>query len=144
MLSQIYIFLIDYTNVTLSVLLHLKEFSISALVTTTATESEWALPEIIRLVNTAPAVQDVFLQFHCHVSDSITSLGRLNWSLLDDLQSNYTGKRPRIDLCVTGEGTLGPTFSSESILDALAESEALMNLVKQGQVILRSERTWGY
>ena len=147
LLSRIYIYFIGDNNefpFTLSVLMRLKRLSISTLITTNATESSWALPEIIRLVNTAPAIHDVVIQSHCHVSDSITSLGQLNWSLLDDLRSNCTGERPRIDLCVTGEGTLGPEFCSESILDALAENQALMDLVKRGQVLLKSERTWGY
>jgi hypothetical protein len=61
-------------------------------------------------------------------------LARLNWSLLDHLQSNLTGKRPRIDLCVTVVKAERP----ESILDALAANEALMDLVKRGLVILRS------
>jgi len=98
------------------------------------TENDWVLPEIIRVVNTAPAIPDVVLRFDCHVSNSFTSLARLDWSLIDRLKSNLTGKRPCINLSVT-EGGRTP----EGILDALAENEALMDFVKGGLVILRSE-----
>jgi len=120
---------------TLSALMHLKRLSISTLVFSNATKQKWALPDIIRLVNTAPFIPDVILQFHC-VSDSVISLARLDWSLLDHLKSDFTGKRPRIDLCVTGKDLLGAPFCPESILDALAKNEALMDLMKRGQVIL--------
>jgi len=119
------------------------------------TENDWVLPEIIRVVNTAPAIADVVLRFDCHVSNSITSLdwslldrlstgtrphisnsitslAGLDWSLLDRL---LTGKRPHINLCVTGKGR-----TPEDILDALAANEALMDLVKGGLVILRLEQ----
>ena len=104
-----------------------------------------ALPEIIRLINTAPSIEHVHvvLDFHCRDSGCVTSLGRLDWSLLDHLQSNSTGARPRIDLCITvDEGTVG---SPEIFLDALAGSKVLMDLVKRGLVkrglvILESER----
>ena len=36
------------------------------------------------------------------------SLRRLDWSLLDRLQSNSTGTRPRVDLHITGEIRIGP------------------------------------
>jgi hypothetical protein len=109
------------------------------MIDSSTTSIDCALPEIIRLINTAPAVQPVVLSFHCHVSGCITSLGRLDWSLLD-LQPDSAGTRPRIDLCITGEGIVGPTFSPESILDALARNETLMDMVKRGLVTLKSER----
>jgi len=70
---------------------------------------------------------------------SVTSLGQFNWSLLDHLHSNSTGKRPSIDLCVTAERILGYTFRPEDILDALGANEALMDLVKRGLVTLSCE-----
>jgi len=63
-----------------------------------------------------------------------------DWSPLGHLQSNLTGKRPRINLCVTEERR-----TPEGILDALASNKTILNLVKGGLVILRSEGTsvWG-
>ena len=98
-----------------------------------------ALPEIIRFINTAPAIQHIALSFHCIVSSCITSLGQLDWSLLDRLWSNSGGTRPRIEIYIAGEGLVGGSFSPEEILDALAGNEALMDLVKRGLVILKSE-----
>jgi len=95
-------------------------------------KNDGALPEIIRVVNTAPAIPDVVLRFECHVSNSITFLAQLDWFLLVRL---LTGKRPHINICVTDKGR-----TPEDILDALAVNEALMDLVKGGLVILRSER----
>jgi len=116
----------------LPILIRLERLSITTLVT----ESVWPLPEIIRAVNTSPVLQNVVLRLHC-VSNSITNLARLDWSLLGHLKSNSTGKRPRIDLCVTGRHSLlGTRFCPEGILDALAKNEALMDLVKQGLVVL--------
>jgi len=89
-------------------------------------------------VNTAPVIPDLVLQLHC-VSDSVTFLARLDWSLLDHLKSDSTGKRPRIDLCVTGKDPLRAPFCPESILDALAKNEALMDMTKRGQVILTAK-----
>jgi len=116
----------------LSILMCLERLSITTLVT----ESEWAFPEIIRAVNTSPVLQNVVLRLRC-VPDSITHIAQLNWSLLDHLKINSTGKCPRIDLCVTGRHSLlGTRFCPEGILDALAKNEALMDLVKQGLVVL--------
>jgi hypothetical protein len=97
------------------------------------------LPDIIRLINTAPAVEHVVLSFHC-LTSSCTPLGQLDWSIFDRLQSNSTGARPHIELCITGEGLVGPTFSSESILEALAGSDVLMDMVKVGLLTLKPER----
>jgi len=138
--SQIYIKLIGYTKelpFSLSALLRLKRLSVSARIN----KEKWALPEIIRVINTASTVQDVALRFRFHVS-SVTFLGQLNWSLLDHLHSNSTGKRPCIDLCVTAKRFLDCPFRPEDILDALGESEALMDLVKRGLVTLGLERRY--
>ena len=62
----------------------------------------------------------------------------ISWPIgfLDRLQSDFAGNCPRIDLCITGEDiVVCPLISPESILDALAGSTVLMNLVKQGSVI---------
>jgi len=115
----------------LSILMCLERLSITALVT----EGEWTLPEIIRVINTSPVLQNVVLRLHC-VSDSITHLARLDWSLLDHLEINATGKHPHLDLYVTGKDSiLGSTFCPEG--NALAKNEAIMDLVKQGLVVLR-------
>jgi len=130
LVPQIHICLIVYDNklpFTLSALMCLETLSISAL--------KIRLPEIIRVVNTAPAIPDVVLWFYCGYLDSVASLGRLDWSHLDQLQINSTGKRPRIHLRVTSEGS-----TAESILDALAANNMLMDLVKRGLVTLKSER----
>jgi len=121
----------DELPFTLSALVCLKRLSISAQII----GKEWALPGIIRVVNTAPIIPNVVLWLDCFLSDSLASLGGLDWSVLDQLQINSTGKRPRIDLCVTGEG-----YWAEGILDALAANEALMDLVRRDLVTLRSER----
>jgi len=137
-ISQIYICLIDFTNTipfTLSALMHLKRISIFALLSTAP--GSWALPEFIRVVNTAPAINDVVLRFY-FISDSITSLALLDWSILDHLQPNLTGKRPRVDLCVTFKFIMGTTVCPESTLGALAANEALMDLVERGLVVLGS------
>ena len=94
----------------------------------------------MRLINTTKVIQHVVLSFHCRVSDSITSLGRLDWSLLYRLQINFSGTRPRIHLCITGETVTGCPFSPKSVLDALAANEVLMDLIKRGLVILKLER----
>jgi len=111
----------------LCALMHLKILSISSQIT----GNNWALPEIIQIVNSAPAVPDVVLWFYCHDSN-ISFLAQLDWS--------FTGKRPRINLFVTSEDR-----KHEDILDALAANEALMDLVKCGLVVLRSEgiSLWG-
>src|SRR5260221_948771 len=138
-LSQIYVCRIGYITelkYILPILIRLERFSISALVT----ESEWTLPEIIQVVNTSPVLQNLVLRFHC-VLDTIANLARLDWSLLDHLKSNFTGKRPHIALCVTGKDTIfGTTFCPEGILDALAKNEALMDLVKRGLVVLTTTK----
>jgi len=92
----------------------------------------------MRFINTASTVQDVALRLHVHAFRTITFLGQSNWSLLDHLHSNSTGKRPRIDLCVTAERSDYP-FRPEEIFDALEPSEALMDLGKRGLVTLRAE-----
>ena len=107
--------------------MHLKRLSISSLID----GNKWARPEIIQIVNTAPTVPDVVLWFDCHVSNTISSLAQMDWSLLDHLKSDFTGNPPRINLFVTSEGRM-----PEDILDALAANEALMDLVKRGLVIL--------
>ena len=107
--------------------MHLKRLSISAV-------TLWLLPEIIRIINTAPAVQDVTLRFHFRSSVFIV---QSNWSILNGLRSNLTGKRPHIDLWVTCDGTSGPV----SIIDYLGANQALMDLVKGGFVTLRSSRS---
>ena len=118
---------------TLSTLTHLKRLSISVLIT----RYDWVLPEIIRVVNTARAIPDVVLRFNCHVSNSIT-LARLDWSPLDRLEPDFTGKRRCVTLCVIDRGR-----TPEGILDALVANEVLMDLVKRSLVIidLRSECT---
>jgi len=150
-ISQIYIYLVgiffgEELPFTLSALTHLRRLSIFALISfTDSHEIEWGISEIIRVVNTAPSIQGVALRFHSELSDStpsISSLARLNWFLLDDIQSNSTGKRPHIDFWVTDEH-MGSAFSPESSL-ALAANEALMDLVERGLITLRSELTcWG-
>jgi len=64
----------------------------------------------------------------------------MDWSLLDRLKSDLTGKRPLIKLCVTAEGR-----TPEDILGALKANEAVMDLVEHNMVILKSEGTsvWG-
>jgi len=114
---------------TLSALKRLKRLSISAVIT----KNQWALPEIMRVMKTVPTIPDVVLRFHC-CALGFSSLAQLNWSLLDHPQFNLTGKRPRIDLCVTGDG-----ITLERIIGALAANEALTDLVKRDFVILRSE-----
>jgi len=60
----------------------------------------------------------------------------MDWSLLEHLKSDLTGKHPFIDLRFTGEGR-----TPEGILDALVANEALMDLVKRGLVILKTGDT---
>src|SRR5260221_13917387 len=145
-LSQIYIHLIGLPGerfpFIFSAFMRLKRLSVLAPLISDDIKYGWILPEIIRLVKTAPTLQDVALRFHCRLSESaITEIARLDWSLLDRLQFNHTEKRPRIDLCVTGEFiNRRDTFCPESVLDALAANVALMDLVKRGLVTLRSER----
>ena len=119
--------------------MRLKNLSIFGVINASATRIDCALPEVIRTINKAPAIQHVVLSFHYQGSGCVTSLRRLDWSLLDYLQSNSTGTRPRVDLHITGEGTVGPSFSPESILDSLAGNEVLMDFVKRGLVVLKSE-----
>jgi len=146
-LSQIYIHLIDSRGkrfpFILSPLIRLKRLSVFTLLSLHEIESGWGLREILRVVKTAPALQDVTLRFHTRLDVSVTSITaftRLDWSFLDHLQSDLTDKRPHIDFCVTGEfGNLPGTFCPESALDALAGNIALMDLVKRGLVTLRSE-----
>jgi len=136
-ISQIYICLIVFTNTipfTLSALMHLKRISIFALLFPTA---PWTLPEFIRVVNTAPAIHDVVLRFY-FISDSIISLALLDWSILDQLRPNLTGKRPRVNLCVNS-CTMGTIVCPESILGDLAANEELMDLVERGLVVLGSD-----
>ena len=116
----------DELPFTLSALKHLESLSISILIY--STERRWTLPEIIRLVNTTPAMPDVVLRFRCRFSDPITFLAQLDWSPLNHLKSNIIGKPPHIDLCVTD------CILPEAIQDALAANEALMDLVKRGLV----------
>jgi hypothetical protein len=129
----------------LSALNLLKNITLRAPIDVTETNIKCALPEIIRLIQTAPAIERVVLGFHCRVFGSITFLGRLDWSLLDRLKSNITGTRPRIDLCITAceLSGLGPEIYPESILNALAGNEILMDLVERGLVILKWGRTSG-
>ena len=109
--------------------MHLKRLSIS-----TVTKNVWSLPEIIRIINTAPAIQHVTLRFQFRSSIFVV---QLNWSILDRLRSNLTGKRPCIDLWATCERRSGP----ECIIDDLAANETLMDFVKGGLVTLRSSRS---
>ena len=95
----------------------------------------------VRVINTASAVQDVGLRFHCHVS-SVKFLGYVSWSLLDHLHSNSTGKRPCVDICITVERCSGCKVRHEDVLGALGASKALMDLVKRGLVTLGSERRY--
>jgi len=103
--------------------MRLKRLSISALIF----QKSWALSEIIQVVNTAPTIPDVFLRFDFHISNSITFLARLvPFITLDQLQIKFTGKCPRIDLCVTSQAS-----TAENILDALSANKVLMDLVKR-------------
>ena len=72
----------------------------------------------------------------------ITTLGLLDWSPLDCLQSNFTGTHPRIDLGITNDDdAVGPLFPPDCLFGALAGNPILMDLVERGLVTLKSERT---
>jgi len=120
----------DELPFTLSALIHLKRLSIYVEVYSTEIETNWALPEIIRVANTTPAIQKVDLRLHYRFSGPDTTyLAQLDWSRLGHLKSNSTGKCHLIDLCVTGDFT-----RPDSIRDALVANESLMGMVKRGLV----------
>ena len=128
--------------ITLSALMRLKRLTISAYLSSTNREydeyDEWPLPDIIRIIKTAPAIQEVDLQFYFCGIHSTSSLVRLDWSPFGHLQSSFTGTRPRINLCVTSESRITGPFSPESILDALMKIDVLMDSVERGLVVLKS------
>jgi hypothetical protein len=132
---------------TLSALTCLKNLSIFAnvhsyMVGPTVTGIHCALPAIVRLAKTAPSIQDVALSFNPRKSSDIASLGRLDWSPLDLLRSKFAGIRPRIDLCIDREA-IGYMNSPRSILEALAENEALIDLMNRDVVNLKLEHPDG-
>jgi hypothetical protein len=103
---------------------------------TAGIEIESSLPAIIRLIKTAPSIQHVILSIYNAVW-GIAVIGRLDWSPLRHLQSDFSGVRPpRIDIYVSGEG-MRCSISNESILESLAENEVLTDLVNRGVVTLK-------
>ena len=113
----------------------LKHLSISALVFSSEFETErrtyFALPAITRLIKTTPSIRDIILRLHWMDPD-IISFGRLDWSPLVQLHSDFSGICPRIHLRIS-VNSRGP----DTILDALAENDALMGLVKRDVVVLK-------
>jgi len=115
----------------------LKRLSISVLVFSSKHETELriicALPAITSLIKTTPktAVRDVVLRLHWMDPD-IGAFGRLDWSHLFRLLSDYPGICPRIHLHISITST-----SPSIILDALAENDVLMSFVEREMVILK-------
>ena len=129
---------------TLSELVCLEELSISALVDsgyddTGMISTDYALPAIIQLIETAPSIKAVILNFHWN--DSIlVALGGLDWSPLVGVQSDITDTCPRVDLCISGHA-MGISFSPSTLLDRLRMNQSLMALVERDVVILKPG--WG-
>ena len=98
----------------------------------------WALPAIIRLIKTLPSVEELDFDFHCVVSESdLAHLARWDWSLFDSLQSDFPGIRPKI--CITCEAWFC-SIPPERVIDALAENEALIDLVERDVVSVISKQ----
>lgn len=126
---------------TLSALKCLEKLYIFALVRSAEVIDELtiqsALSAIMRLLKTLPpSIQGLVLNFHFIISD-ITPLGKLDWSPLGNIQSDFAGVFPCIDFRISGEDMAG-LFSAGSVLHSLAGNESMTNLVKRGVVTLRS------